>query len=152
MNVLLSIKPEFANKILSGEKSYEFRKTKINHTSPTETVFMYSSSPVQQIVGYFTLKNQIEADPEELWSKYGSESGIEDRSRFMKYFSNSDKGYAIEIEDPWQFQDPVDPRIHFDEFRPPVSFQYIKSEPNREENLWTRLDGSQHSITTFLSD
>lgn len=128
MNVLLSIKPEFAEKILSQEKQYEFRKTRFRDPPRIETIYMYATSPVQRIVGAFTLENIVEGSPTELWRNYGSASGIDERSRFMDYFVNTDTGYAIEVEDSHRFTQPIDPHQHIDEFHPPVSFQYLQNE------------------------
>ena len=130
MNALLSIKPEFAEKILTREKRYEFRKTRFRDPSKVDTVIMYSSSPDQEIVGTFTFENVIQDDPEDLWDDFGDVSGIEDRSRFLNYFSNSETGYAIEIKDVCRLPSPVDPRSHFEDFRPPVSFQYVNGDYN----------------------
>lgn len=128
MNALLSIKPEFAEKILTNEKRYEFRKTTFRDPTKVENVIMYSSSPDQEIVGSFTFENVIQDDPEDLWENFGDASGIEDRSRFLDYFSNTELGYAIEIQDVCRLRSPVDPRRYFDDFRPPVSFHYVNGE------------------------
>lgn len=97
MNVLLSIKPKFAERILTREKRYEFRKTTFREPSQVETVLMYSSAPVQEIVGTFTIDRVIEDRPEILWAEYGSESGIEDQATFFDYFSDADLGYALKV-------------------------------------------------------
>lgn len=127
MNVLLSIKPEFAGKILKGEKGYEFRKTGFRDPSAVETVIMYATSPVQKIVGYFTIKKVVESQPDDLWTRFGTESGLE-RFRFMDYFEESETGYAIEIGELQRLSIPLDPRCHLDDFRPPVSFQYVNGK------------------------
>ena len=49
MNAILSVKPEYATKILTGEKLYEYRKTVF--CRPIEKVYIYASSPVCMIVG-----------------------------------------------------------------------------------------------------
>ena len=46
MKVLLSIKPEFANKIFEGTKRFEFRKSIFK--KEVKTVVVYASSPLQQ--------------------------------------------------------------------------------------------------------
>jgi type I restriction enzyme S subunit len=128
MNVLLSIKPEFSGKILSGEKRYEFRKTKFSDPSNVDTIYMYASSPVQRIVGAFTMGEITAGEPEILWSAYGEDSGIDDRSRFMEYYAGTKTGYAIEVEDTTRLSQPVDPRGFIEDFRPPVSYQYVNGE------------------------
>lgn len=132
MNVLLSIKPEFAEKILSGEKHYEFRKTRFSDPESVHRVYLYSSSPDQKIVGSFELDNVIEASPVELWDQFGDVSGISEQSRFMDYFGEADTGIALGISDVNRFSKPIDPWTLFQDFHPPVSFQYIENS----SSLW----------------
>ena len=56
MNVILSIKPEFCNAILQGEKFYEFRKRIFKIQDEIDYVFVYSTSPIQKIVAAFRIK------------------------------------------------------------------------------------------------
>jgi type I restriction enzyme S subunit len=130
MNVLLSIKPEFGEKILSQQKKYEFRKNPITKADSINNVILYASSPIQRIIGFFEIKRVICESPQELWERYGEESGINDKSRFMNYYSGYKKGYAVEISNPQRLRTAVDPREHIDGFKPPVSFQYINGELN----------------------
>jgi type I restriction enzyme S subunit len=55
MNVLLSIKPKYANQIVKGNKKYEFRKSVFKNRD-LEMVYIYSSSPVKRIIGAFAIK------------------------------------------------------------------------------------------------
>lgn len=125
MNALLSIKPEFAEKILAGEKQYEFRRTTFRDAESVDCVYLYASSPVKQIVGAFTIQRVVEATPTELWELFGDQSGIEKRERFIDYFEGVETGYAIETDAVHRFRSPIDPNEMFDEFVPPVSFHYL---------------------------
>ena len=58
MKVVLSIKPEFANKIFDGTKKYEFRKA-IFKNDKIKTIIVYASSPVQQVIGEFEIEKII---------------------------------------------------------------------------------------------
>lgn len=128
MNVLLSIKPEFAEKILTGEKQYEFRKTPFARANCGDVVVMYASSPVQRLVGTFTMESTIEAPPEELWERFNQQAGIEDEARFFDYFNDKKLGYAIEIDTPHRFDTPINPCDHVERFRPPMSFKYVNGQ------------------------
>jgi type I restriction enzyme S subunit len=125
MNALLAIKPEFARKILSGEKSYEFRRTTFKDATAVDFIYLYSSSPEKRIVGGFVSDRVVEGRPENLWELFGDTSGIEDRDRFMDYFDGTETGYAIQIDRAYEFDEPVDPKEVFDDFVPPVSFNYL---------------------------
>lgn len=142
MDVLLSIKPEFAEKILGEEKLYEFRKTRFSDPSIVDTIFMYASSPVQEIVGSFSMNGIAEGSPSELWLDYGPDSGIENRDRFMDYFDDAKTGYAIEVSDVHRFSSPINPQEQVDDFRPPVSFQYIRDEHEALLTSQTTTSGS----------
>lgn len=131
MNALLAIKPEFAEKILSGEKRYEFRRTTFEDDDAVDFLYMYASSPKKRIVGGFVSDRVVEGQPAELWELYGDESGISNRERFLEYFEGTDTGYAIQIDRTYEFSEPVDPTVVFEDFVPPVSFNYLDTEESR---------------------
>lgn len=135
MDVLLSIKPEFAEKILDGEKQYEFRRTGFRDSELVDEVIMYASAPVQRIVGTFTIGDVFELRPELLWDRFGGESGIDGKARFMEYFEGKEQGYAFEIEETHRYAKPLDPKQSMGEFHPPMSFRYIEGELDNLLNL-----------------
>lgn len=56
MNVLLSIKPKWAKKIYSGEKTIEFRKSiPKNFDTLRDVVFIYETAPVKMVTGYIRI-------------------------------------------------------------------------------------------------
>jgi type I restriction enzyme S subunit len=124
MNVLLSIKPKFVEEIKKGNKKYEFRKTIFK--KDVDKVFIYCSSPVQKIIGYFSIADIIEGSPDEIWECCKEDSGI-DETDFFIYFKNKDTGYAIEIKELELFDPPKDPKTMNPEFRPPQSYYYINN-------------------------
>ncbi len=52
MRVLLSIKPKYVEKAITGEKQYNFRKTIFRNKNVRE-VYIYSTPPTKKIVGKF---------------------------------------------------------------------------------------------------
>ena len=52
--ILMSIKPEYVDKIFSGEKKYEYRKRLCKEK--IDTIIVYSSSPIQKVVGELKIK------------------------------------------------------------------------------------------------
>ena len=95
MKVLLSIKPEFAEKIFDGTKKYEFRKS-IFKNNDVQTVVVYASSPIQQVIGEFAIADILNDDVEAIWNETSHYSGIT-HDFYLSYFSNKDKAYAIKI-------------------------------------------------------
>lgn len=121
MKVVLSIKPEFANKIFDGTKKFEFRKAIFKNDKIT-TVIVYASSPIQQVIGEFEIERIINQDIDTLWSLTQEQSGIT-KDYFYKYFANRLAGFAIEIKKAKKYKRPKCLKADFNLF-PPQSFAY----------------------------
>jgi predicted transcriptional regulator len=79
---------------LEGTKRFEFRRRGFADTP--DHVAIYSTSPEQQIIGWFDVDHVIEDTPEALWSRCGHAGGI-GYDEFMAYYEGRDTGYAIAI-------------------------------------------------------
>lgn len=127
-SVLLSIKPKYVNSILNGDKKYEFRKL-IPRSNDIDTVYIYSSSPVQKIIGKFSLKDVICATPEEIWEQCSEYGGIS-KEDFFQYYNGKSEAYSLRISDLEVFDKAICPYNTFKKFTPPQSFLYYdKLEP-----------------------
>lgn len=122
MKVLLSIKPEFAEKIFDGTKKYEFRRS-IFKNPDVKKVIVYASSPVQKVIGEFDIERIINSDIETLWNMTHTYSGIS-REYFMDYFSDKASGFAIKIKNSRKYKVPKCLRQDFN-VSPPQSFVYL---------------------------
>lgn len=122
MRVLLSIKPEFAEKILNGSKRYEFRKQ--GFSKPVDTVILYATKPVGKIVGEFKLKAVHEGTPEQIWNLTAEFSGIS-KSFFDAYYQGRSKAYALETEKAVRYAAPLEPKEFMVGFVAPQSYRYI---------------------------
>ena len=122
MNVILSIKPEFCDAILQGEKSYEFRKRIFKKQDDIDYVFVYSTHPIKKIVGAFTIDSILCDHPKKLWKKCKDGSGIS-KDFFFSYFGANSEGYAIKVDEILKFN-PIDPKLIVPDFNPPQSFCY----------------------------
>ena len=83
MNLLISIKPEFVEKIISLDKKYEFRLSIFKR--PVEKIFIYSTYPEKKIVGYFEFKELIKDSPINLWNKFSHVSGTTEKDLLLIY-------------------------------------------------------------------
>ena len=126
MNVLLSIRPEYAEAIFRGTKRYEFRRTIFKNEDVT-TIYLYANSSLQRIVGHFDVGQIIRTAPKELWARFNAWAGVSE-DRFFQYFDGCELGYAIEVLNPYSYQPPVNPYLLFDDFKPPQSFYYFSKE------------------------
>lgn len=122
MRVLLSIKPEFANKIFDGSKKYEFRKV-IFKNPDVRTVVVYASSPVQQVIGEFDIDIILSLEPDQIWSKTKKFSGISEEF-FYDYFADRDVAHAIKIKNVRRYKKPLNISKDF-HVTPPQSYVYL---------------------------
>lgn len=136
MKVLLSIKPEFVHEIFQGRKKFEYRKSIFS--KHVTKVIVYSTKPEGMIVGEFSIKSILQYEPKELWKKTHNESGIS-KQFFDEYFEGRDKGYALQIENPILYEEPIDPFKIFDVFVAPQSFRYIKEEDLQQKINFVEL-------------
>ena len=96
MRVLLSIKPEYAEKILSGEKRYEFRRALFKNPE-IKKVVIYATSPIKKVIGEFDIECILTLELEDLWRKTKKYSGI-DKEFYDQYFEGKERGHAIKVK------------------------------------------------------
>jgi predicted transcriptional regulator len=124
MNVLLSIRPEYSRKIFSGEKRYEFRKRKPNED--VQKVFVYESRPSKRIVGWFSLRTIHSGSPEKIWQMCSNYGGIKPESYFA-YCKGRKIIHALEINETFRFEYPLNPYESIYDFKPPQDFAYCST-------------------------
>lgn len=124
--VLLSIRPEFARKILNGEKRFEFRRRCFD-PDEVESVLVYATLPVGEIVGEFTIRRVISGKPETVWKKTRNSAGIP-KSYFSEYFSGRKTAFAIEVHEVTKFDPPLNPREAHARFVAPQSYLFWKGQ------------------------
>jgi predicted transcriptional regulator len=123
MRVLLSIKPEYAEKILNGTKRFEYRKAAPRNEA-VHTVVIYATMPVGKVVGEFEVGGVIRESPEALWNQTRAASGIT-REFFDKYFSGREEAVAIAVRKPKRYTTPKKLKEVSGSSTPPQSFQYL---------------------------
>ena len=126
MKAILSIKPKYAERILSGEKGYEYRK-RIFRSEDVSRVVMYATQPVSRLVGEFGIEQILRDEPDKLWKRTSDAAGLS-RAQFYSYFESRSTGVAIAISQVQRFSPPVDPWNAIEDFHPPQSFRYWDSK------------------------
>jgi predicted transcriptional regulator len=121
-DIIISIKPAYADMILNGKKKYEFRKH--SFTKPIGKALIYSTKPMSKIVGYFTVDKVLKNTPAKIWAQCYDSAGISE-NKFVKYFEGSKTACAIKIKSVFQFNNPIRPYDIIKNFNPPRSFRYI---------------------------
>ncbi|MDP5805390.1 ASCH domain-containing protein [Pseudomonas aeruginosa] len=105
MKVLLSIKPEYAEKILQGKKKYEFRKS-IFKNPEVKTVVIYATMPVGKVVGEFDFDEVLTDLPSVIWNETRKFSGIS-KSFFNDYFEGRNTAHAIKVRSVRRYEKPL---------------------------------------------
>lgn len=123
--ILLSMKPRFAELVLSGVKTVEFRRTWA--AKPVGLAVIYSSSPVQRIVGIVGIKGTFVASPSKIWTKCLPLGPGLQRKELMDYFIGKDEAYGVFLGKVILPSKPVSPNLLFKGFRPPQSYRYLST-------------------------
>ncbi|OOO02137.1 MAG: hypothetical protein USCGTAYLOR_01639 [Chromatiales bacterium USCg_Taylor] len=121
--VLLSIKPRYADLILAGTKRVELRRSW--PSNDIGVMVLYSSSPVQRLVGVAYVDNVNEADVTGLWQLACAYGGGLTHDELVEYFEGKRTAYGIMIKSIKAAECVVDPKDLFPDFAPPQSFQYL---------------------------
>jgi predicted transcriptional regulator len=127
--VLLSIKPEYVERIFSGEKTVELRRVVPKSLSINSELIIYSTSPEKCIVGKARLKKITRLPVTRLWDEIKNCAGIE-RKAFFSYFEGKSHGYALFLTKVKQFSHafPLSGLRESLNFTPPQSFMYPSSD------------------------
>jgi predicted transcriptional regulator len=123
--LFLSVKPRFADALLSGRKTVELRK-RAPRLPAGATVIIYSSSPTMAVIGTVELEGIVKATPDDVWTTHGHETQVT-KAEYDAYFHNSAYAVALRVIRPRHFsvQIPLEVlRKHYG-FHPPQSFRYM---------------------------
>lgn len=123
--LLISVKPEFAEKIVNGEKSIELRKCSPK-VSKNDMVIIYSTDPVMAVVGICKVEEIIKMNPTMMWNGHKEKLGI-DKKRFMAYYEDSKNAIGIVLKAACRLDQQIQLRVIkkiFPKFSPPQTFRY----------------------------
>ncbi len=144
--LLLSVRPEYAQKIFGGTKTVELRRI-LPRIAKGDLVLVYVSSPVKAVMGAFTVDQVIDQRPEALWRMVEGKAGLT-RREFKAYFSGASRGCGIFFTDVLSLQKPVtlqSLRERWPAFQPPQGYCYLaQREMYRELAMELQQEGSWH--------
>jgi type I restriction enzyme S subunit len=109
---------------MSGEKIFEFRKTRLSKDKIGK-IYIYSTAPVKKIIARIVIEDILEDSPDALWNRCKSKSGISEEE-FFNYFSEKDIAFAIQIKKVEKLKKPIDPYKKLENFAPPQSYYYLR--------------------------
>ena len=122
----MAIHPNYADAILDGEKHVEFRKRTL--ASDITTVVIYATSPVQKVVGEFTIRETVVDAPDSIWERYGDVGEI-DRDSYGAYYANAPTAVAIVVAQAKRYEVPQDLSELHSSPAIPQSFSYLPAAP-----------------------
>ena len=90
---IISLKPQYAELILSGEKTVELTN-RIVRMEPGTMIWIYATRPVAGIIALAELDSVVHDTPAEIWVRFEREMCI-DRAHFDSYINNRDSVSAL---------------------------------------------------------
>lgn len=102
--MLLSIKPQHVDKILNGNKRFEFRKVRCKEN--VDKIVIYATSPVMLVVGEADLLEVIEDGLNEVWEITSDFAGIS-RVFFDEYYQGKNKAIAYRLGNVTKYKEPL---------------------------------------------
>jgi predicted transcriptional regulator len=125
--LLISLKPEFADKILDGTKSIELRKC-TPKVEIGDLVIIYTTAPIKEFVGICEVKEIIKMSPSKMWDNYSALLGI-DYIRYKQYYKDSKIAVGIKLGILTKFDVGIPLSLvksYFPKFSPPQTYKYFE--------------------------
>ena len=124
---LISIHPEYVEKIVSGEKMWEFRRAWAKN--PVDLLAVYATAPVKMIIAVIEIGEEVRGSKQMLWELARDHQGGISRRKLFAYLKGKKEGVALQLKNKLIFKNGIDPRDMFgNDFRAPQSFQYMKQK------------------------
>jgi predicted transcriptional regulator len=152
-DLLVSLHPRHASNILSAEKTVELRRRFPEQHTRGALALIYSTTPVQAIVGVARIKHVLKLPVSRIWKEYGTAACVS-KAEVEAYFSGLREGYVILLEE-------ARPLKRYSQFGivPPQSYRYVTGAciallsdervqaPDRHERShWARRRPTRSSI------
>ncbi|BDV35545.1 hypothetical protein SS37A_30740 [Methylocystis iwaonis] len=122
---MLSIKPEYAIKIIEGVKKVELRRRFPPGTVTGARLYVYATVPLRALIGFATISRIDYLPVNDIWRLYGEVACIA-REDFDAYYRGLTSGYVIVLKDVVPLSRPIPLAVLKEElgFTPPQSFAY----------------------------
>lgn len=123
--LVLSIHPQYTNKIMEGTKTVELRRRFPLTAASGTVVYIYSTSPIRALVARAEIADVNKLPVSQIWSKFSKPAVIK-RKDFDAYFDGLAEGFALHFANVQPLPRPLalsELRDRFG-FQPPQSFHY----------------------------
>ena len=138
--VILSIRPEYARRILEGSKTIELRRSSMG-LEPRDVVLVYVSAPEQRFMFWFRVARVETLPIEEMWHRYHEKLGIE-REPYVAYFADAKTATGLHVGElhPLLPEIPLaEVRALVSDFVPPQGLIRLRDSIGRYEEFLSRL-------------
>ena len=122
---LISVHPEFADKLLSGEKRVELRRSRVR--GAISHLVIYATAPKSAVLGWVKVTAVESASPTNIWNAHKKHAGIS-RARFRRYFRGCRSATAIRVVDPQPLQRPLRLSQINEDLSAPQSWRYLSPD------------------------
>ena len=122
--IIISIKPEYVERIFNGNKKYEYRRLLANRE--VNKLVIYCTTPVKAVVGEVAVVGTISDTPEKLWEQTKDFAGIS-KEKYFEYFSGKEKANCYVLGDYLKYAQPKeleDLGVNF----APQAWLYVKED------------------------
>ncbi len=127
-DVLLSVRPQYANLLVDGVKRIELRRKFPTDLEAGTRCLIYSSSPTQRVIGECKIESVKKLTLADLWKESALDAMIS-WNDFTSYFSGLDHGYAVRVYGPQRYDKPRElTKVAGKEAKPPQSYRYLPSK------------------------
>ncbi len=145
MKILLPIKEEYVEKILNGQKKYEYRHVLTNEK--IDGIILYATAPIKRVVGEVRVIGTLEASPSSLWERTKKNAGIS-REKYRKYFYGQKKAKAYVLDKAIRYSK----KYKLEELgvkKAPQSFLYLNECPFCQKIITKSI--KEYSLSTSFS-
>ena len=128
--LLMSIRPDYAEQIISGQKAVEIRK-RFSEKWTGKKVTIYASQPASSLLGDATVKSVICGEPQAVWNEFQQYIACS-RQQFNRYIGTTNKVYAVVLGDvrPFSEKIPISQLSHLlkQDLKPPQSYSSLQKD------------------------
>lgn len=138
--LFLSVRPTFAQRILSGAKTIELRRVRPN-VATGQPVLIYSSSPVMALLASARIDFIFSGNPCDLWDSVRHEAGVT-RDEYDAYFDGAVVAVGIRLAAVKRLTNPIrleELRQRWPWFKPPQSYRYVEAQIEHNGGLVASL-------------
>jgi predicted transcriptional regulator len=135
--ILLSVRPRFAEALLTGAKTMEVRRRRA-HIADGAVCLLYASSPTCALVGAIRVATTVSGDPDALWDAHADDMGLS-RREYDAYLEGATSVCGIVVAATTRFTTHIrlpELRRRHSAFVTPQSYRFL-----RDRELSALLNG-----------